>query len=449
MEISTLRDSKLKVIKEYASKSLHYIYVLKKNLPIKVQALKKEAKKVENKIPHIHIIRPLLQLLGPILLVLIIALFWKSSPQPSAQTNSHSKGKTKPISVVVAPSYSENVPVFLTALGTVTPITAVTIKTQVSGLLTDVLFEEGQMVKKGDILIKIDSRLYEAQLMQFQGQLARDMALLANAKLDLKRYKELITQDSVSKQIYDTQVHLVEQYEGTVLSDKGQVENARVNISYCTIHSPTDGRVGLNLINPGNFVQPSDPTGMVIVNQVNPISVIFTLPEDNIPLVLKGIKGKKIPTGVDTSWIVEAYDRAQNKLLATGKLATIDNQIDTTTGTVKLRADFQNEDNHLFPNQFVNVKLLVNTLSNATVVPTAAIQRGVQGTYVYLLMDNSTVKITPVTTGTTTGNITVITKGILPNQIVVTEGADKLTNGAPVVVPHEEKSEKPPAEHTP
>lgn len=424
---------KFKSMKKFIMKSALYNNIVKKDLPMKLDAFMGEIKKKQNKLPHIHIIRPLVQLVGPAFLVLIVILFWKGSTHPSDKGSVHPVGhparKVNPISVVVASAESEDVPVYLTALGTVTPFASVTLKTQLSGQLTDVLFKEGQMVKKGELLIKIDSRFYEAQLLQYEGQLARDVALLANAKLDLKRYKELIAQDSVSRQIYETQVYLVQQYEGTVKLDQGLVDSARVNVSYCNIHAPTDGRVGLRLVDPGNLVQPSDTTGMLIVDKIQPISVVFTLAEDTIPQVMKRLKAKMETT------IVEAYNRSQNKLLSKGKLLTMDNQVDTTTGTVRLRAEFENEEHTLFPNQFVNAKLLVDTVHNATVVPTAAVQNGVKGTYVYLLMDNSTVKITPVTVGVTTGNTTVITSGVVPGQIVVTEGADKLTEGAPVIVP--------------
>jgi multidrug efflux system membrane fusion protein len=330
------------------------------------------------------------------------------------------------VTVAKATAYKRNVPTYLKALGSVTPLDSVTVKTQINGQLVEVLFKEGQSVKKGDLLAKIDSRLYEAQLTQFEGQLERDRALLSNAELDLKRYEALYKQDSVSQQIFDTQKWLVKQYKGTVKADEGQVENARVNLIYCRIISPVEGRVGLRLVDPGNFVQTTDPTGLFVINTLQPITVIFSVPEDNIPQIMK-----KIAAGDPIN--VEAFNRSQNQLLATGKLLTIDNQVDPTTGTVKLKAEFSNEDNSLFPNQFVNARLLLDK-KDALVIPTAAIQNGSQGSFVYLLQKDSTVKVTPITSGVTVENETVVTEGLEAGQEVVTEGLDKLTNGAKVIV---------------
>jgi multidrug efflux system membrane fusion protein len=356
--------------------------------------------------------------------VVLIALIWGWHAFAPKKIEGDHTAKTKATSVVMAQARTMDVPVYLMGLGSVTPPISVTVKTQVAGLLTGVLFQEGQLVKEGDLLIKIDSRFYEAQLLQAEGQLGRDQALLVNAKLDLKRYKGLYAQDSVSKQILDTQISLVKQYEGTVKLDQGLVDSARVTLSYCKIFSPTHGRVGLRLVDPGNFVQPTDLTGMVIINKTQPMTVIFTLPEDTIPQVLDHMK--------QGSLLTEAFDRGQDKHLATGKLVTLDNQIDPTTGTVKLRAEFQNEKDELFPSQFVNIKLLTETLKNATVVPTAAIQHGVHGSYVFRVLEDFTVKITPVTVGIATGNNTLIKEGLSPGQIVVTEGTDKLSDGTVV-----------------
>lgn len=333
--------------------------------------------------------------------------------------------RTKPAqSVVLAVAKSSNVPVYLSALGSVTPTHTVTVKTQVNGQLLRVLFQEGQMVKAGDLLAEIDPQPFQAAFTQSEGQLERDRATLVNARLDLKRYQTLWKQNSVSKQTLDTQTALVKQLEGTVKLDEGLVASARVNLAYCRITSPINGRVGLRLVDPGNFVQTSD-TGLVVITTLNPITVLFTLPEDSIPAVMKSLNsGKKLVT--------QAYDREQKHLLATGTLLTIDNQIDPTTGTVKLRAQFPNNHNQLFPNQFVNVQLLVDILQKATLIPTAAIQQGVNGPFVYVTNNNETVNIKPVIVGVTEGDNTTITSGVMPGQSVVVEGADKLTDGATI-----------------
>jgi len=262
-----------------------------------------------------------------------------------------------------------DMPVTLDALGTVTALSTVTVKTQISGKLIEVGFTEGQSVKKGDFLAQIDPRPYQAALDQAQGQLARDEALLAAAKIDLARYEKLMTQDSIARQQVDTQRALVLQDEAIVRADKANVENAALNLNYCRIVSPSDGRVGLRLVDAGNYLQASDPSGVVIITQMQPISVIFTLPQDTIPQFIK-----KLRAGERLS--VLAFNRSSTTQLAAGSLSTLDNQIDVTTGTVRLRATFPNDDEALFPNQFVNIKLVVDTLHNATLVPSAAIQIG-------------------------------------------------------------------------
>jgi len=331
------------------------------------------------------------------------------------------------VPVIIATAKTTNVPIYLAALGNVTPIYSVTIRTQINGQLLQVNFREGQIVKTGDLLALIDPRIYQAQYTQYQGQLARDTALLANAQIDLKRYQMLWRQNSVAKQILDTQTALVRQDEGTILLDQGLLQSAEVNLSYTRITSPIDGRVGLRLVDPGNFVQTSDTNGIAIVNMMNPITVVFTLPEDNIPSIQRAInKGKPL--------LVQAFDRQQNRLLATGTLLTMDNQVDPTTGTVKLKAIFKNENNMLFPNQFVNVALLVDVLANATIVPTEAIQHTLESTYVFVINEDHTVSSKPVTTDVTFGNNTVIRSGISPGQSVVTEGTDRLTAGSKVAI---------------
>jgi len=328
--------------------------------------------------------------------------------------------------VVVALVKTSSIPIYLSALGSVTPTYSVTVRTQVNGQLMRVLFKEGQMVKTGDLLAVIVSRLYEAQLTEFKGQLERDQAQLVNAHIDLDRYTKLWKQDSVSQQILATQQALVKQLEGTIKLDQGQIQTTEVNLSYCKITSPIDGRIGLRVVDPGNFVQTSDTNGIAIVNMLNPITVVFSIAEDDIPEVME-----KIYTNDPLT--VQAYDRQQNKLLATGKLLTADNQVDSSTGTVRLKAEFQNENNALFPSQFVNIRLLVKTLDNVIVVPTAAVQNSTKNTFVYVLKkESSTVVVTPIVIGVTEGDTTVINSGLSVGQSVVVEGTDKLTDGASV-----------------
>lgn len=341
----------------------------------------------------------------------------------SQRRSKHERDQAIP--VVLTPVKSRTVPVYLSALGAVTPNFSVTVRTQINGQLLRVLFREGQMVKAGDLLAEIDARSYQATLMQYEGQLARDKALLANAELDLKRYQTLWRQDSVSKQVLDTQTALVKQDQGIVKLDEGLVQTAQVNLIYTKIIAPMDGRIGLRLVDPGNYIQTSDVAGIAVVNMLNPINVVFSLPEDNVPEVLSEMNAGAILS-------VEAYNREKTQLLATGKLLTLDNQIDPATGTVKLKAQFSNANNMLFPNQFVNVKLLVKQLQNAIVVPTAAIQQGPQYSFVYLANPNHTVSMKRVTTGISIDDDTVVTKGLSVGQSVVVEGGDKLTQGAKI-----------------
>lgn len=338
--------------------------------------------------------------------------------------NYSAKTSIKPVPVVLSLVKKMDMPLYIPALGTVIPLETVTVKTQVNGVLQKVLFKEGQKVSIGELLAEIDPRPFEAQLAQFQGQLARDQALLANAKIDLDRYEKLFKQDSVSQQTLETQRWLVKQLEGTIKLDQGQVDAALVNLAYTRITSPIDGQVGLRLVDPGNFVQTSDTTGIVVINTVQPITVVFAIPEDNIPEVMRQFRlGKDL--------IVEAYDRAQNRLLATGTVLTVDNQIDTTTGTVKIKAKFNNEDKTLFPNQFVNVQLKVLTLENATVVPRTAIQYGASGTFVFVVNKKdkqSIVKVKPIVVTTMVKDCAAIIGELLPDQEVVVEGGDKLND---------------------
>jgi multidrug efflux system membrane fusion protein len=340
--------------------------------------------------------------------------------------------------VVLGTAKTADVPVYLNALGAVTSLDSVTVVPEVNGLMQKVFFKEGQLVKKNDLLAQIDDRPFRALLNQYEGELVRDIALLENARLDLIRYQTLWKEDSVSKQTLDTQSSLVKQLEGTVKSDQGLVDTARVNLTFCRIVSPIDGRIGLRLVDPGNFVQTTSTTGLFVINTLNPISVVFTLPEDNIPQFMKQLKvGKKLTA--------QAYDRSQNKLLAKGTLSAVDNQIDPTTGTVKLRALFKNADDSLFPNQFVNIKLLVDTIKNATIIPTPAIQNGTK-TYVYKYdQQTQTVHVTPIVVGIADGDNTVVTSGILPGDSVVIEGTDKLTDAMKVSVSQQKQTPVPTA----
>ncbi|KDP88636.1 RND transporter MFP subunit, partial [Cupriavidus sp. SK-3] len=327
--------------------------------------------------------------------------------------------------VVVSTVAQRNMEVILNGLGNVTPVANVTVRAQVSGPLLKVLFKEGQMVKAGDVLAEIDPRPFQATLDQAVGTLARDRALLENARLDQKRYRTLLGQDSISSQQVDTQDALVRQYEGVVKTDQANVDSARLQLGYTRIVAPASGRIGLRQVDPGNIVSTSDTNGIALITQIQPIAVLYTIPEDNLPSVLRRLHaGETIP--------VQAWDRQARNRLAEGTLLTTDNQIDTTTGTVKLKAIFQNTDGLLFPNQFVNMRTRVDTIEDATVVPVAAIQRGQQGTFVYVVDESSKVKVQVVTLGPSDGERTVVTKGVQPGQRVVIDGADRLKEGMTV-----------------
>jgi membrane fusion protein, multidrug efflux system len=370
-------------------------------------------------------LRPYLWLL---LIVAIIggAVWYFPRPEPQPKNGGRPPAGA-PVPVGVAPVEKGDMPVTLSQLGTVIPLAMVTLKTQISGYLMQVAFQEGQMVNKGDFLAQIDPRPYQVALEQAEAQLAKDQALLKNARLDLQRYNTLVAQNSIAKQTRDTQVSLVAQYEATVQADQAQIDAQKLNLTYCRIVSPVTGRVGLRQVDPGNYVQTSDTNGIVVVTQLQPISVIFTLPEDNLPEVMKRVRA-----GAALSVI--AYDRTGATELARGKLDTVDNQIDTTTGTVKLRAIFDNEQENLFPNQFVNIKLLVNTLHDADLVPNSAIQRGAPGTFVYVVKPDHTVAVQKVKLGPTDGQRIAILSGLRPGENVVVEGTDRLREGAKVTL---------------
>src|SRR6266446_2092105 len=372
--------------------------------------------------------RLLKRLLWLLLVAMIVAAAVWYFPRPDTQPKEAGRGRSGgPVPVGVVPVQKGEMPVSLSQLGTVTPLATVTVKTQINGYLTEVAFREGQMVKKGDVLAQIDPRPYQVALEQAEATLARDQALLKNAQLDLQRYNTLVAQNSISRQTRDTQVSLVAQDQATVKADQAQIDVQKLNLTYCHIVSPVTGRVGLRLVDPGNYVQTSDPNGIVLVTQLQPISVIFTLPEDNLPEVMKRVRaGATLP--------VTAFDRTGANEIAKGKLDTVDNQIDPTTGTVKLRAIFDNEQETLFPNQFVNVKLLVNTLPDADIVPNSAIQRGAPGTFVYLVKPDRTATVQKVKLGPSDGQRIAILSGLQPGDSVVIDGADRLRDGAKITV---------------
>jgi len=320
-----------------------------------------------------------------------------------------------------------NIGVYVTGLGSVTPIYTVTVQTRVDGQLMEVLYKEGDMVKQGDKLAAIDPRPYQAQLTQYEGQLIRDQALLDNARIDQARYETLLKQNAVPEQQLATQIALVKQDEGIVKNDEGLIEGVKVNLVYCNITAPISGRIGLRLVDPGNIVQTSDTTGLLVITQIQPISVIFTIAEDQLPSVLaKHLAGQKLP--------VDAFDRDLKKKLASGSLTTIDNLIDQTTGTVKLRATFDNEHNELFPNQFVIARLLLQEKAKVVLVPSAAVQRNSTSTYMYVVKPDSTVTLRQVKVGTSDDTNIEITSGVQEGDVVVLSGVDKLQEGSKVAV---------------
>jgi multidrug efflux system membrane fusion protein len=368
-----------------------------------------------------------------ILLLLTLAVigagYWYFT-RPARQATQQRGGRfnTDVQAVRAAPIARGDIPVTFGALGTVAPLATVTVRAQVAGQLTEIAFQEGQMVKKGDFLAQIDPRPYQVALEQAQGQLTRDQALLKNAQLDLQRYQRLNAQDSIARQQVDTQQSLVQQYIGTIQTDQAAIDNVKLNLAYAHLVSPIDGRVGLRQVDAGNYVTPSDANGVVIITQLQPITVLFTLPEDNLPVVTKQLAaGATLP--------VTAFDRSNTTQLATGTLTTLDNQIDPTTGTIKLRATFANTDTALFPSQFVNTRLQVNVLHDVPIVPASAVQRGAPGTYVYLVNADNTVSMRPIKLGPTSGEQIAVQSGLVGGEQVVIDGADRLKDGAKVTIP--------------
>lgn len=351
---------------------------------------------------------------------------WKSRPMM------YGPGRRGPGSVVqpvaVASAAKGDIPVTLTSLGTVTSLATVTVKSQISGYLMEIHFREGQAVKKGDLLAQIDPRPYETALAQCEGQLEKDQALLDNARLDLQRYQRLIQQNSTAQQTVDTAAATVRQYEGTVRTDQAQIDAQKLNLTYCRVVSPIDGRVGLRQVDAGNYVTASDTSGIVVITQAEPISVVFTLPEDSLRRVMQQLRA-------NVHLNVTACDRTGTEKLAEGTLDTIDNQVDTSTGTVKLRAQFANADGTLFPNQFVNVTTLVDTLRGVVTLPSAAVQNGTPGTFVYLANADNTVSLRKITPGASANGRVAVLSGLKEGDKVVVDGADHLTDGAAISIP--------------
>ena len=369
---------------------------------------------------------------------LLIVLWGIHLHNKNAQAHAKKKGGMV-VPIAVSPAHLGDMPVYLDGLGSVTAYYNVTVRSRVDGQLMSVPVREGQSVHAGDLLAEIDPRPFQAMLDQAEGQLAKDQATLTNAKVDLERYKDLIAQQAIPQQQLDTQRATVGQLEGTVKTDQAAVESAKLNVTYSHITSPINGRVGLRQVDPGNMVHASDATGLLVIAQLQPITVLFALPEDSIPRVMqKWRPGAVLP--------VEAFNRDKTQKLATGRLANVDNQIDPNTGTLKLKAVFDNEENTLFPNQFVNARLLLETRKDQVIIPSVAIQRGSQGTFVYVVTTSTaaaatpTASLRPVTVGLIEGNDASIDSGVQAGDSVVIDGADKLQDGSSVMIPQQTPS---------
>ncbi len=368
--------------------------------------------------------------LGLVLLALGVAgvTYWnRNSAEAPLQRRGRFGPSDQPIPVRVVPVTTGTIEVMLRGLGTVTPLQTVTVRSRLDGELVKVLFTEGQRVRQGQLLAQVDSRPYEVALAQAQGQLEQDRARLKNAQGDLARYRKLAEEGLITGQQLTTQEALVQQYQGALQANEAALNNAKLQVSYTRITAPIEGRLGLRQVDPGNLIRAGDANGLVVITQMQPISVLFTVPEADLPSVLEGFrKGHRLP--------VEAWDRSEQLKLAEGVLETVDNQIDTATGTIKLRAKFPNADETLFPNQFVNIRLRVRSLEDATIIPSAAIQRASFGPFVYVLQDKGTVTVRRLTLGPTQDNRVAVTSGLTPGERIVLEGVDDLTEGAHVEV---------------
>ncbi len=363
---------------------------------------------------------------GALLAVFLVYTFTKPTAGSGAAAGGPGRGQNGPAAITVGKSTTGNINMYVDALGTVTPITTITLYSQITGIVMSVHYREGQIVRAGDPLVDIDPRPYQATLTQAEGQLLHDQGVLAQAQMDLTRYQTAYARNAIAKQILDDQEKAVIQDQGTVQADQGTVNYDKVELEYCHIVSPINGRVGLRLVDPGNTVFSGSSSTLVVITQLQPITVVFDVAEDSLPQVQTELKH-------DEAMRVDAFDRANEAIIATGKLTSLDNEIDTTTGTVKFRANFPNQKLELFPNQFVNARLMVRTLDNATLAPTAAVQYNGTAAFVYIVNANNTVKVQPVTVVTSNDNVTAVT-GVNPGVTLATSGFDRLEDGASVQV---------------